>query len=788
MISQDGDISLNSDSDLTLNTVAMESTAGDISLNSDGDLTLNTVEMESTAGDITLDGSAIAATEAQMTTQDGDISLNSSNELTLATVAIQSQDGDISLTGTEISTNRTIIRSRGDGELALTSRDATSIRNSSAVESRGGNVSVQSGGSIQVATGSQVGSSVQNTVATGTVTVQGDTILIEDDASNIGTISRGTGNAAPVEVIANRLIMRTGGAIGSINRGTSQGGEVTVNVDQLFMTDFYTQIGTRAEESGAGGDVVVNARTVEILRMAALGSTTRQGSAGAGGATTLNATESILIDGGEPGDYTPNVQNMSAIIRDVETGLAAYTWGSGQAGRIEVNTPRLDIRNSAGMTVSTLAEGNAGTLEINADTVQLQGKGGLASFSTGSGDAGLIRVNARAVALTGGSVISGDSLVTGQGGDLVVNADTVAVQGGSRIGVTTFGAGQGGTIAITTRTIDVSGQTRDRTLPSAITASTSGTGNAGQVTVKGDQIMITNGAEVSSSTSGAGNAGQIFLQGTEAIEVNNSAIAASVGATATGNGGNIILAAPNINLANGARVTSSSLGQGVAGNISTRGDRLRLSDRASIQAETRQGDGGNIALTASDWVILRHNSNISTTAGTAASGGNGGNIAIKTGFLLGVPIENSDITANAFTGNGGRIDIEATQIYGFSTLGYLTRFSDITASSEFGAAGIIALDTNFDAAQGVNELPTDLSDRTDQIFDSCSAVGSNRFTVTGRGGVGEFLQPTLNHSEDWQDTRTMLPSRSTQPLTLDQSKTVPVPLSLAFLRACHSLD
>jgi large exoprotein involved in heme utilization and adhesion len=622
---------------------------------------------------------------------------------------------------------------------------------------------------------------VHNTAATGTMAIAGDTVTV-DDKSDIGTVSTGSGNAAPITVTANQLVMQTEGAIGSLNGGSGRGGSVTINVDQLRMSDTGTQIGTSTIGSGVGGNLVVNARTVELLRGANLGSNTQGGSTGAGGATIVTARESVLLDGGEPGDYDPDIQNLTAILRDVDTGFSTFTRGSGQAGRLEVNTPRLAVRNSAGMTASTLASGNAGTLEINADVVQLQGKGGLGSVSSADGNAGAIEINAQTVALSGGTIISGDALGSGDGGNLTVNANTVTMQGGSRIGAAASSSGQGGTIAITTRTLDITGQTSNGNTPSAIAATTFGSGNAGQITLRGDRITVANRAAVNSSTLGSGNAGQILIQSTDTLDIDNAVVAAAVGTGATGNGGNVLLTAPNLTLANGAAVTSSSLGQGVAGNITTRGDRLRLSDRASIQAETRQGDGGNISLTASQWVILRHNSNISTTAGTAASGGNGGNIAIATEFLLGVPSENSDITANAFTGNGGRIDIEATQIYGFSTLGYLTPLSDITASSEFGAAGIIALDTNFDAAQGVNELPTDLSDRTDQIFDSCSAVGSNRFTVTGRGGVGEFLQPTLNHSEDWQDTRTIVVGTATQPFTLDDpSATMPLPPTLLSL-------
>ncbi len=63
---------------------------------------------------------------------------------------------------------------------------------------------------------------------------------------------------------------------------------------------------------------------------------------------------------------------------------------------------------------------------------------------------------------------------------------------------------------------------------------------------------------------------------------------------------------------------------------------------------------------------MRRNSRISTNAGKAEFLGDGGNISINipNGFIVAIPEENSDITANAFTGNGGKVDINAVGIFG----------------------------------------------------------------------------------------------------------------------------
>lgn len=156
---------------------------------------------------------------------------------------------------------------------------------------------------------------------------------------------------------------------------------------------------------------------------------------------------------------------------------------------------------------------------------------------------------------------------------------------------------------------------------------------------------------------------------------------------------------------------------------------------------------------------MRRNSQISATAGTAEAGGDGGSIFIEAegGFLLSVPNENSDITANAFEGEGGRVEITAQGIFGFvprssAELRQLLGTSDpsqldparlptndITAISQTNPdlSGQVTLNTlapnlNLEAV----ELPV-VSEGT-EVAQGCqvdSDQPQSTFVVTGRGGV-----------------------------------------------------
>jgi len=277
---------------------------------------------------------------------------------------------------------------------------------------------------------------------------------------------------------------------------------------------------------------------------------------------------------------------------------------------------------------------------------------------------------------------------------------------------------------------------------------------------------------------GRGDAGNVNVKVTGAVDIarqkNNfpSGILSDVGTGTVGNGGNITIDSGSFSLLDGALLTAETLGQGNAGTIKvnaatqinisgkssnfnsglfvnsqsptgTAGDiivtspRITLDNSGTLNAESASGNGGDINL-QTDLLLLRRGAQISTTAGTAEAGGDGGNININvpSGFIVAVPGENSDITANAFTGIGGRVDIKANGIYGIQFRENPTLLSDITASSEFGTQGTVELNTpGIDPNSGLVKLPTiAVETEVAQVCDSPGYAQSS-FIITGSGGL-----------------------------------------------------
>ncbi len=233
----------------------------------------------------------------------------------------------------------------------------------------------------------------------------------------------------------------------------------------------------------------------------------------------------------------------------------------------------------------------------------------------------------------------------------------------------------------------------------------------------------------------------------------HSGLLANTDPNSTDNGGNIFISFNRRIVLDGAYITVDSQGTGKGGNIQIQAEAMTLYNHAAISAETASNAGGNIALQVQDLLLMRHGSRISTTAGTAQAGGDGGNITIGAQFIIAVPEENSDITANAFTGRGGNINITTQGIYGLEFRPRLTPLSDITASSQFGVNGTVQINTpDVDPSRGLVNLPSEPV--TVEVAQDCQAAGKQKtieFFNTGRGGLAPNPYEPLSTNSIWED-------------------------------------
>lgn len=463
---------------------------------------------------------------------------------------------------------------------------------------------------------------------------------------------------------------------------------------------------------------------------------------------------------------------------------------------------------------------NGGDIQVRGRQITLQGGSQIEASILRTAPGGTLRVTASELVELSGSTadnpgdnrriptsISIDNREAGQiPGELTINTQRLIVQNGARVSASNTQTGLGGNITVNASNevqLIGTGLSQGGLRSSGLSVQTRGAGNAGNLTINTKRLIIKDGAEASASTFGAGNGGVVTVNASDLVELSGasengelrSRLVAGVGrpedvlrnnaprssGLESGRGGNLIVKTGQLTVGDGAVLAVSSRSnnrnaQG-AGSLEVTANSIRLNNRGAISAETFSGQGGDITLQVQDLLLLRGNSQISTTAGTQEQGGNGGNITINAPFLISVPQENSDITANAFSGQGGRITINAQGVFYLEprTLQEIQQLlqttnpielnpfrlptNDITAISQTNPnlSGQVTINTpDVDRHLALVNLPTIVVDASALIASGCEAFAGTEgssFIVTGRGGLPPSPDEPLSNDIVWSDTR-----------------------------------
>jgi large exoprotein involved in heme utilization and adhesion len=350
---------------------------------------------------------------------------------------------------------------------------------------------------------------------------------------------------------------------------------------------------------------------------------------------------------------------------------------------------------------------------------------------------------------------------SGDAGELTITTGRLLVRDGAQVGTGTFSTGDGGALSVTASdTVEVIGTSSDGRVASGLFTQAQGSGDAGDLTITTERLLVRDGAQVAAGTARTGEGGTLSVTASDSVEVigrsansrfPSGLTAQTIGA---GNAGDLTIATEQLIIRDGAEVNVSSTGTGIAGVLQVEANSIRLDNQGKITADT-SGGGGNINLSTGD-LILRRGSSISTDA--RGRDITGGNITIDTDNLVAVPKEDSDITAKAQESFGGRVIVNAFGIFGTQFRPQDTPLSDITASSALGPQfnGVVQLNTpGIDPSRGLANLPTEVIDASNQIAQACGTrgaeAGKNEFIVTGRRGMPSNPHEPLSSDEPLED-------------------------------------
>jgi filamentous hemagglutinin family protein len=642
------------------------------------------------------------------------------------------------------------------------------IRNTINSLGKGGNIDIQAG-SLVLTNGGLVDSSTRDEAIAGNIRIQiRDTTRIEGqdlggtyrERSGIYSIVEqfAVGQGGNIDLTTGSLLMSDRGIIAAFTEGRGNAGNIAIRARDIVSVD------GRHEKSGSNGGIY---------------STVEDKARGRGGNINLTAGSLLLSNGGT---------------------IDASTFGIGDAGNIEVvvrDQVRIDgvrsnnesFSSSILSNVSGTGKGIGGNINLISGSLFLSNGGVIGASTFGTGAAGNIKIAVRDQVMVDGVKPNGKfssgifSNVSaggrGNGGDITLTTGSLGLFDGGIIGASTFGVGNAGRTQIVVRDqINIKGEISGNRSGIYGRVGNGAKGRGGKIDLTTGSLSLSQGGIVTASTFGLGDAGDITIRASDTIAIDAqvgspSGIYSAIDQSRSRQirGGNIILETGTLSLSNGGVISASSerlgragdvairagnkieivgssingvseinlvaSGSSASGNLNIQSPSLVLKDRGAIRAEANFSDpGGNITLSVNQ-LLMRRQSEISAIGGVRS---NGGNIEINSDSIVAPSSENSDITANAFRGNGGNIRINARAIFGIKARSQPTPESDITASSDRGVQGTIAI-TQPDTSpeQGLIQLPSNIIDASNQIGQSCPNASNNRsigrFVVSGRGSL-----------------------------------------------------
>ena len=321
---------------------------------------------------------------------------------------------------------------------------------------------------------------------------------------------------------------------------------------------------------------------------------------------------------------------------EVQRGEIVFT----EAARVDVRTSERGGEIAITAQRISLTEGS----RLRAGILPGQG-----SLESQAGDIGLDATEQ--ISITESSAISNAVFPNsvGNAGNIEITTSLLKVLDGSGLQASTFGQGDAGSILITADRVIFRGDSTDGQFASgAFSRVQEGIrGAGGDIEITTAILEVLDGAVLSASTFGQGDAGGVIItasdrvtfRGTSSNEQFVSGIFSTVRENGVGNGDNIEIITPILEVLDGAGLATSTLGQ---------------------------GDSGSVIITASDRVLLDGVGSNGFSSGLFAdtfsnAAGSGGKVIVTTSHLLianGAVIKAGTTTAQP----GGDIVIDADEV------------------------------------------------------------------------------------------------------------------------------
>ena len=479
---------------------------------------------------------------------------------------------------------------------------------------RGGSLSVTATGSIAIS-GRNAGNFLSGLLAlnessggSGSISLSAPVITMSDGGI-VTAETHGTGAAGDVNVAAGRLALDHA-TITATTFNAGRGGNIGVQAERLNLASGAT-ISSRTFATGNGGDISITASESAAISGGG-GLFSSAGPSGSGDTGSISLVTPLLTMN-DARIFTTS--RLAGNAGDIHFEVARLNFTNGA----QANTTTYGAGRGGNLTVSaseSISMSGHSSVYIS----------GLVSSTAGSGNGGSIRVTAPVLLLDGGIIATG-TLLSGKAGTATVEAGRADLVNGGRVDASTFAFGPGGNINLhVSGPLTISGS-RDAAETEAILRefvrvmsgdlindfqyavirpafgdfASSGvfsravfSGTGGAINIAAGNVTVRDGGRINAATSGTGNAGTITLDAGAFLKLFNGGAITTQADIADG-GDILIIARDLVHLVDSRITTSVGAAEGSGGNI-TIDPVLVVLDNSQIIASAVGGDGGNIRI------------------------------------------------------------------------------------------------------------------------------------------------------------------------------------------------
>ncbi|MEB3217314.1 MAG: hypothetical protein VKN72_13940, partial [Nostocales cyanobacterium 94392] len=646
-----------------------------------------------------------------------------------------------------------------------------------------GNITIKAGDRVSLDNGAGIGSLISDEgigkggdirISTGSLSIAG--------AAQLDSSTLGKGDAGDVIIDARDTVLFTGrrpdinlysGILSTAEgEGKGNGGNIRISAGSVIVND-AARLSTYTVKKGNAGNISIQAR--DQLSVANLGRietvTSGEGEAGTisvtSGEFSLSNSSAFLSNTyaeGDAGDISIDVAKQVYLDKESVISSTVTESAKGNGGTISVNAESLSISNSSAFFSDTYAEGDAGDISIDVvKQVYLDKESVISNAVLGNarGNGGIIRIDAESLSITNGSQLQASTFGRGDAGDIRINARDLSMEKFATLVATTQGQGNSGDIFINAsdRVLLDSRVIISNIVGKVENPGELGDGKGGTIRIDTGSLSVANGSQLQASTFGKGDAGDIIINARDNVSFDgfrslqsstlNSAAFSIVAEKSTGDGGNIRVNTESLSVTNGALLSTTTFGQGRAGNISIdASDRVFLNGKNKISGlysatlTNANGKGGSITVNADAFEIA----NGAVVNAQTSSAFQGGDITINSSRFEATQ-GGQIITTATNLGQAGSILLNSDRVSlsGIDT-SYQALWQDKTFENQTAESGLFANTTPTASARGgniqVNAGQLNMSDRAQISVNSQGSgvagdinINANRIELTDNAKI-----------------------------------------------------